>query len=147
YFLSADGQPWPVGHVLKNPDYAAVLRHVADKGADAFYHGQIAHDIVAAVRAHATPGDLSVADLAGYRARARDAVCGDYRGYRLCGAPPPSSGPLAVLQMLGILQHFPMDKLGPRSVEAAHYFAEAGRLAYADRGFYVGDPEFVRVPV
>ncbi|MDM9561305.1 gamma-glutamyltransferase [Bordetella petrii] len=146
YFLAPDGQPWPVGHVLKNPEYAEVLRRVADKGAAAFYHGDIAHDIVAAVRAHATPGDLSVADLAGYKARVREPVCGDYRGYRLCGAPPPSSGPLAVLQMLGVLEHFPMDKLGPRSVQAAHYFAEAGRLAYADRGFYVADPDFARVP-
>ncbi|CAM4058403.1 gamma-glutamyltransferase [Bordetella muralis] len=147
YFLDAEGKPWPVGHVLKNPDYAAVLSRVADKGPDTFYHGDIARDIVAAVRGHASPGDLSVADLAGYRARVRDAVCGDYREYRLCGAPPPSSGPLAVLQMLGILQHFPMNQLGPNSVQAVHYFAEAGRLAYADRGFYVGDPEFVRVPV
>lgn len=146
YFLAPDGQPWPVGHVLKNPEYAEVLRRVADKGAAAFYHGDIAHDIVAAVRAHATPGDLSVADLAGYKARVREPVCGDYRGYRLCGAPPPSSGPLAVLQILGVLEHFPMDKLGPRSVQAAHYFAEAGRLAYADRGFYVADPDFARVP-
>ncbi|OZI28303.1 gamma-glutamyltransferase [Bordetella genomosp. 7] len=147
YFLGPDGRPWPVGHVLKNPDYAAVLRRVADKGASAFYHGDIAQDIVAAVRAHATPGDLSVADLAAYRARTREPVCGLYRGYRLCGPPPPSSGPLAVLQMLGILEHFPMAKLGPRSVQAVHYFAEAGRLAFADRGFYVADPEFVRVPV
>jgi len=147
YFYAPDGQPWPVGHVLKNPDYAQVLRRVADKGADAFYHGDIAHDIVAAVRAHAVPGDLSVADLAGYRARVRDAVCADYRAYRLCGPPPPSSGPLAVMQMLGILQHFPMDKLGPQSVEAVHYFAEAGRLAFADRGFYVADPAFADVPV
>ncbi|CAM4220256.1 gamma-glutamyltransferase [Bordetella tumbae] len=147
YFLDAEGKPWPVGHVLKNPDYAAVLSRVADKGPDTFYHGDIARDIVAAVRGHASPGDLSVADLAGYRARVREPVCGNYREYRLCGAPPPSSGPLAVLQMLGILQHFPMDQLGPNSVQAVHYFAEAGRLAYADRGFYVGDPEFVRVPV
>ncbi|MBO9356347.1 gamma-glutamyltransferase [Bordetella petrii] len=147
YFFGPDGQPWPVGHVLKNPQYAEVLRKVADKGADAFYHGDIAHDIVAAVRAHAVPGDLSAADLAGYRARTREPVCGDYRAYRLCGPPPPSSGPLAVLQMLGILQHFPMDKLGPRSVETVHYFAEAGRLAFADRGFYVADPDFATVPV
>src|SRR5690606_16983915 len=104
YFLAPDGQPWPVGHVLKNLEYAEVLRRVADKGAAAFYHGDIAHDIVAAVRAHATPGDLSVADLAGYKARVREPVCGDYRGYRLCGAPPPSSGPLAVLQILGVLE-------------------------------------------
>lgn len=147
YFLDAEGNPWPVGHVLKNPDYAAVLSRVADKGPDTFYHGDIARDIVAAVRGHASPGDLSVSDLAGYRARVREPVCGNYREYRLCGAPPPSSGPLAVLQMLGILQHFPMNQLGPNSVQAVHYFAEAGRLAYADRGFYVGDPEFVRVPV
>jgi len=147
YFYAPDGQPWPVGHVLKNPQYAEVLRRVADKGADAFYHGEIAHDIVAAVRAHATPGDLSVADLAAYRPRVREAVCGEYRAYRLCGPPPPSSGPLAVLQMLGILQHFPMGRLGPDSVEAVHYFAEAGRLAFADRGFYVADPAFAKVPV
>ncbi|MBO1112539.1 gamma-glutamyltransferase [Bordetella petrii] len=147
YFYGPDGQPWPVGHVLKNPQYAEVLRRVADKGADAFYHGEIAHDIVAAVRAHATPGDLSVADLAAYRPRVREAVCGEYRAYRLCGPPPPSSGPLAVLQMLGILQHFPMARLGSDSVEAVHYFAEAGRLAFADRGFYVADPAFAKVPV
>lgn len=147
YFLNADGQPWPVGHVLKNPAYAEVLSRVADQGADAFYHGDIAQDIVAAVRGHASPGDLTVSDLAAYRAREREPVCGDYRQYRLCGAPPPSSGPLAVLQMLGILQHFPMRELGPRSAQAMHYFSEAGRLAYADRGFYVGDPAFVEVPV
>src|SRR3546814_9878063 len=86
---SSDLQLWPAGHVLKNPEYAEVLRRVADKGADAFYHGEIAHDIVAAVRAHATPGDLSVADLAAYRPRVRKAVCGDYRASRLCGPPPP----------------------------------------------------------
>jgi len=147
YFLDADGQPWPTGHLLKNPAYAAVLNRVAEKGADVFYHGDIARDIVAAVRGHAKPGDLSVADLANYRARVRDAVCGNYREYRLCGAPPPSSGALAILQMLGILEHYPMHQLGPRSVQAIHYFAEAGRLAYADRGFYVGDPAFVSVPV
>lgn len=147
YFLDADGQPWPVGHRLKNPDYAAVLKRVAEKGADVFYHGDIARDIVAAVRGHAKPGDLSVSDLANYRAQVRDAVCGSYHEYRLCGAPPPSSGALAILQMLGILEHYPMNQLGPQSVQAVHYFAEAGRLAYADRGFYVGDPAFVSVPV
>lgn len=146
YFLDANKQPWPVGQVLKNPEYAAVLSRVADKGADAFYHGDIARDVVAAVRAHPSPGDLSVSDMASYRAQVSNALCGDYGQYQLCGAPPPSSGTLAVLQMLGILQHFPMRELGPHSVQALHYFAEAGRLAYADRGFYVGDPKFVQVP-
>ncbi|MVW70103.1 gamma-glutamyltransferase [Bordetella sp. 15P40C-2] len=147
YFLDENGQPWPVGHVLKNPDYAVVLTRVADQGADAFYTGDIARDIVAAVRAHPSPGDLSVEDLATYRAQVRDAVCGDYRAYRICGAPPPSSGPLAILQMLGILEHYPMGQLGPRSAQAWHYFTEAGRLAFADRGLYVADPAFVDVPM
>ncbi|KAG0731338.1 hypothetical protein G6F23_015407 [Rhizopus arrhizus] len=74
------------------------------QGADAFYQGDIARDIVAAVHGHATPGDLSLADLASYRAKTRDPVCGAYRGYRLCGMAPPSSGPIAVLQMLGELE-------------------------------------------
>ncbi|WP_195843849.1 gamma-glutamyltransferase family protein, partial [Bordetella pertussis] len=117
------------------------------EGADAFYRGPIARDIVAAVRAHPTPGDLAEADLAGYRAVVREPVCGLYRGYRLCGAPPPSSGPLAVLQMLGELEQYPLARMRPGSVEAVHYFSEAGRLAFADRDFYVADPAFVDVPV
>lgn len=147
YFLNESGQPWPVGHRLKNPEYAAVLTLIAQQGADAFYAGELAHDIVAAVRGHPRPGDLSVKDLNDYRAQVRAAVCGDYHAYRVCGAPPPSSGPLAVLQMLGVLQHYPMRQLGANSAQAWHYFAEAGRLAFADRGFYVADPDFVDVPV
>ncbi|AWP86222.1 gamma-glutamyltransferase [Bordetella bronchiseptica] len=147
YFYGPDGQAWPVGHRLKNPEFAATLRSIAREGADAFYRGPIARDIVAAVRAHPTPGDLSEADLAGYRAVVREPVCGLYRGYRLCGAPPPSSGPLAVLQMLGELEQYPLARMRPGSVEAVHYFSEAGRLAFADRDFYVADPAFVDVPV
>ncbi|MFY0475283.1 gamma-glutamyltransferase [Achromobacter marplatensis] len=147
YFYAPDGTPWPVGHVLKNPQFAATLRAVAGRGADAFYQGDIARDIVAAVRGHATPGDLSLADLANYRAKTRDPVCGAYRGYQLCGMAPPSSGPIAVLQMLGELEQFPMASYAPGSVEAVHYFSEAGRLAFADRDFYVADPDFARVPV
>ncbi len=147
YFYGPGGEAWPVGHVLKNPDFARTLRAVAEHGADAFYQGDIARDIVAAVHGHAVPGDLSLADLAGYRARTRPPVCGAYRGYRLCGMGPPSSGPLAVLQMLGELEQFPMGRYAPGSVEAVHYFSEAGRLAFADRDFYVADPSFVPVPV
>jgi gamma-glutamyltranspeptidase len=146
YFLDNDGKPWPVGHVLKNPQLAEVLRIVARQGADAFYRGEIARDIVAAVRGHDVPGDLTEADLAGYQAKEREPLCGVYRAYRLCGMPPPSSGTLAVLQMLGVLQHYPMQRHGPGSVQAVHYFSEAGRLAFADRDFYVGDPDFVSVP-
>ena len=148
YFYDGRGRPWPVGHTLKNPAYAATLRSVAEHGPAAFYEGRIARDIVAAVARHPVPGDLSLDDLSSYRAQERSALCMPYKAvYTLCGAPPPSSGPLAVMQMLGILQHFPMDKLGPQSVEAVHYFAEAGRLAFADRGFYVADPAFADVPV
>ncbi|MFU1907266.1 gamma-glutamyltransferase [Bordetella avium] len=145
YFLDPKGQPWPVGHRLRNPEFAQLLRRIAAEGPDAFYQGQVAHDIVAAVRDHAQPGDLSEADLANYRALRREPICGRYRGYRLCGAPPPSSGPLAVLQILGQLQPFTLH--GAESLETVHLFAESGKLAFADRDFYVADPQFVNVPV
>ncbi|MGE6920090.1 gamma-glutamyltransferase [Achromobacter kerstersii] len=147
YFYAPDGAAWPVGHVLKNPEFARTLRAVAKQGADAFYQGDIARDIVAAVHGHATPGDLSLDDLASYRAKTREPVCGAYRGYQLCGMAPPSSGPIAVLQMLGELEQYPIATYAPNSVQAVHYFSEAGRLAFADRDFYVADPDFVNVPV
>lgn len=145
YFLDGQGKPWPVGHVLRNPEFARLLRRIAQEGPDAFYQGQVARDIVAAVRGHPQPGDLSEADLAGYRAVRREPVCGRYRGYRLCGPPPPSSGPLAVLQILGQLEPYRLS--GAQSLRTVHYFAESGRLAFADRDFYVADPQFVDVPV
>ncbi len=147
YFYDAQGEPWPVGHILRNPDLADTLTRIAREGPDAFYDGDIARDIVAAVAAHPVPGDLTLADLRGYRAIEREPVCMPYRVYRLCGAPPPSAGPLAVLQILGILAHTPIAQAAPTSPQAAHLFAEAGRLAYADRDAYVGDPDFVDVPV
>ncbi|MER1967757.1 gamma-glutamyltransferase [Castellaniella sp. GW247-6E4] len=147
YFYGPDGRPWPVGHVLRNPALADTLARIAREGPDAFYEGPIARDIVAAVAAHPVPGDLSLEDLRDYRALERAPVCMPYRVYRLCGAPPPSSGPLAVLQILGILAHTPIARAAPESPQAAHWFAEAGRLAYADRDAYVADPAFVEVPV
>lgn len=147
HFFDAGGRAWPVGHVLKNPEMAAVLHRVADEGPDAFYRGEIARDIVAAVRNHPQPGDLSEADLADYRAVVRAPVCGRYRGYLLCGPPPPSSGPMTILQMLGELEQYPIGGMKPESLQAVHYFSEAGRLAYADRDFYEADPAFVHVPV
>ncbi len=146
YFFP-NGQPAPVGHLLKNPAYAEVLRRVAQQGVDAFYEGEIAADIVAAVRAHARPGALATEDLQGYRALERTPVCDDYRGYRICGMGPPSSGAMAVLQMLGMLAQHRPDQMQPMSREAVHFFAEAGRLAYADRERYIADPAFVEVPV
>jgi len=121
--------------------YAATLRLLAEKGADAFYTGPIAEDLVRAVRS-----DMTLEDLARYRVVERDPVCGAYRGYRLCGMGPPSSGGIGVLQILGMLERTAFASATPGSAETVHLFSEAARLAYADRARHVGDPGFVRVP-
>ena len=128
-----------------NPEYGATLRAIATRGADAFYGGEIARDLAGAVRARG--GDLTLQDLAGYQALERDPLCGPYRQWRICSMGPPSSGGLAVLQILGILERTQFARAPPHSAAAVHWFAEAGRLAYADRALYVGDPAFVQVPV
>ena len=143
-FFQQDGKP---KSRIVNREYAATLRSIAREGADAFYRGAIAADIVRAVRSHAKPGDLTEEDLAGYRALEREPVCGPYRGRRVCSMGPPSSGGVAVLQILGILERTAFARAPPHSVQAAHLFTEAGRLAFADRARYLGDPGFVAVPV
>jgi gamma-glutamyltranspeptidase/glutathione hydrolase len=135
------------GPRIVNREYAATLRTLAQKGADAFYLGPIAADIVRAVRTHARPGDVTLADLASYRVEKREAVCGSYRGYRLCGMGPPSSGGIGILQILGLLERTGFAGAKPGSPEAVHLFSEAARLAYADRLRYVADPAFVRQPM
>jgi gamma-glutamyltranspeptidase/glutathione hydrolase len=136
------------GTLLQNPEFAATLRSLAAGGAKAFYSGPIADAIVGAVRTHPTnPGRLTLADLEAYTPKVRTPLCGEYRGYRLCGMPPPNSGAVAVLQTLGILQHFDVAALTPSSPEAVHLISEAYRLAFADRALYIGDPDFVPVPV
>jgi gamma-glutamyltranspeptidase/glutathione hydrolase len=146
YFYGADGKAKALGTVLKNPAFAATLRSIAEKGADAFYAGPTAQDIVATVTGHPTnPGDMTLADLAAYRIEERSAICGAYRVWRICGMGPPSSGAIAVQQMLGILETQNLARLGP-GAEAAHWFSEAGRLAFADRALYLADPAFIGVP-
>ena len=130
------------GARIVNPEYAATLRELASEGAGAFYRGPIAVAIVRAVAA-----DLTLADLAGYRVIERAPVCGGYRGYRICGMGPPSSGAAGVLQILGILERTAFERAAPGSAEAVHLFSEAARLAYGDRARYVGDPDFSPVPV
>lgn len=147
YFYDEQGVPWPPGHILKNKALAKVFRNLAKDGPQAFYQGPIAQNIVHAVASHATPGDLSLRDLAQYEALERRPVCAAYKVYTLCGAPPPSSGPIAVIQMLTILSHTSIAALPPGSLEAVHLFSEAGKLAFADRDVYVADPDFVDVPV
>lgn len=151
YFYDKDGQPWPVGHMLKNPALARTLREIARGGADAFYNGRIARDIAVKVASHpGNPGKLTAHDIAGYRAKVREPVCSDYKAWTVCGMPPPSSGGIAIAQMLGMLEtkdigaYPPVD--GVPDVRAIHLFTEAGRLAYADRNRYVADTDFVPLP-
>ena len=148
HFYHADGTTLQEGELYKDPEYAATLRKIAKDGPDGFYKGEIAQAIVDAV--HAAPknqGGMTLNDLASYQAKERPPVCGDYRQYNLCSMGPPSSGGIAVLQILGLLQRFPSEQLTPNTVSGAHLFAEASRLAYADRAQYLGDPAFVDVPI
>lgn len=151
YFYDKDGNPRPAGYILKNPELAKVLREIAAGGADAFYKGRIARDIEAKVKGHpVNPGGLTAADIAGYQAKVREPVCSDYKAWTVCGMPPPSSGGIALAQMLGMLETRDIRAFAPKDgelqAEAVHLFSEVGRLAYADRGRYVADTDFVPLP-
>ena len=147
YFYAGPGRPHPVGHVLRNPAFARTLSAIAAGGARAFYEGEIAQDVVATANLHPTTrGDLALADLAAYRVVVREPVCGAYRGYRVCGMPPPSSAGIALLQMLAFLEPFDVAAMGPASFWSVHFVSEAGRLAFADRGAFIADPAFVPPP-
>ncbi|WP_207267053.1 gamma-glutamyltransferase [Pseudomonas sp. GW101-3H06] len=164
YFLNTDGSPKAIGTRLKNPALAVVFQRIAKEGADALYKGAIAQEIVAKVQGHANPGSLSLSDLQNYRAKERAPLCTDYKRWQVCGMPPPSSGGIAVAQILGTLQALetrdkrfglapmkPVKTNAPAGIEptaeAVHLISEAERLAYADRAQYVADTDFVPVPV
>jgi len=147
-YYQEDGSALPVGTRLANPLFAQTLRQLANDGPQAFYQSDFARDIVAAIAARTgLADDLNVQDLAGYRARERRVICGRYRGYRICGMPPPSSAGVTLMQVLGLLERTSFAQQAPLSPLAVHFFAEAGRLAYADRRHYLADPDFVAVPV
>jgi gamma-glutamyltranspeptidase/glutathione hydrolase len=147
YFFP-NNQPVAEGSILKNPAYAATLKAIAAQGPDAFYKGELAKAISERVQtAPVNPGKLSVADLANYKVQQPEAVCLPYRVYKVCGMAPPSSGGIAVLQILGILQQYDLSKVTPDSVQATHILAQAAKLAFADRDRYLADPAFVAVPV
>ncbi len=165
YFFKPDGEVRDVGFNLRNPDYAAVLRKIAAEGSKGLLEGEVAAAIVKKVQSHPTnPGKLTMADLANYQAKKRVPICHDYaakgKDYRICGFPPPSSGAIAVGQILGILNNTPAATLplatgmggvpgttGPApSADWLHLYTEAARLAFADRGQYLGDPDFVQPP-
>src|SRR5262249_18192341 len=133
---------------LPTPDFADVLQLIATKGAGVFYGGQLVEDMVQAVRQHPTrPGDLTAADFAAYEAKQRQPLQSTYRGYTVYGMPPPSAGGIAVLQILGILEHSALQHYQPLAVDSVHLIAEAERLAYADRARYTADNDFLDVPV
>ncbi|PUE22329.1 gamma-glutamyltransferase [Limnohabitans sp. MMS-10A-160] len=154
FFFNTEGQAWPVGHVLRNPEYAHVLRRMAAEGSRALHEGPVAQAIVARSAQAPRPGALSLQDLRDYQAREREALCFDHmaqaRLYRICGFPPPSSGQIAIGQILGMLGHTSAQgaafSSGVPSPDFLHRYTEASRLAFADRAQYVADPDFVPAP-
>jgi gamma-glutamyltranspeptidase / glutathione hydrolase len=147
YFYNEDGSPKTAGTVLRNPELAAMLETIAQRGPDSFYVGPLAQALVNTVRsAPKNPSPMTVGDLASYDAKERAVLCGTYRGHRVCGMGPPASGAINVFQMLKQLERFDLRALGKDNPEAWHLFAESQRLAYADRDAYMADPDFVPVP-
>ena len=159
YFYQANGEPHAIGHVLRNPELAVVLQRIASEGVQAFYSGEVAEAMVRKVQQHpSNPGRLALSDLANYQAKERTPVCFDHaaasRVYRVCGFPPPSSGAIAMGQILGMLQHTPASLMSSptEAVDGApdprwlHLYTEASRLAFADRALYVADPDFAPAP-
>lgn len=147
-YFYPNGEPLAVGTILKNPALAASFQLIAEQGADAFYTGSIATQIVEAVQnSSQSPGLMTLDDLAQYEAKLREPVCSLYRVHTICGMGPPSSGATTVLQILGILENFPVGDWSPTSEAFVHHFTQASRLAFADRNRYLADSDFVDVPV
>lgn len=142
------GKAIEAGQILKNPAYAETLREMAADQGESFYHGAIAQDIAATVQsAKGNPGLLDTQDLAAYMIIERPPVCVLYRGFEVCGMGPPSSGGLTVGQILGMVEHYDLPAMGPDSAEAWRLIGDASRLAFADRGRYMADSDYVPVPV
>jgi gamma-glutamyltranspeptidase/glutathione hydrolase len=154
FYYQPDGRAWPIGHLLRNPEYAHVLRRIAKEGSRALHEGPVAQAIVQRTQAQPRPGSLSLQDLRAYQPKAREALCFEHsaqsRQYRICGFPPPSSGQIAIGQILDMLIH--TQAQGPElagglpSPDWLHRYTEASRLAFADRAQFVADPEFVSPP-
>ncbi len=145
-YYNTDGSPKEVGDHVVNPPLARMMQRLAEEGPRALYEGPVAEEIVARVRGNKRPGTLSMTDLSAYRAIKREPVCGPYRIWIVCGMPPPSSGGVAVLQALELLEPFKLAQDAPNNLRSLHLIAEASRLAFADRNRYIGDPAFIDVP-
>ncbi|MBO9461868.1 gamma-glutamyltransferase [Labrenzia sp. R5_0] len=144
-FYKTGGLPFVPGETLKQTDLAATLKLIADKGAAGFYTGEVAEKI--AQKVTASGGGMTTEDLAGYKPIWRNPVVGSYHGYEIASMPPPSSGGVHIVQILNMLQGYPLAEYGPNSADSIHVMAETMRRAYADRSKYLGDPDFVDVPV
>ncbi|AMN68814.1 gamma-glutamyltransferase [Psychrobacter sp. P11G5] len=143
-FFKPDGSAYQPGERLKQPELARSLKLIAAQGADGFYKGETATKLVKAV--NDAGGSMSLQDLANYEAIAREPVKGDYRGYEIVSMPPPSSGGIHIVQILNILEGYPLKDYGQNSAQTIHLMAEAMQLAYADRAEYLGDSDFIDVP-
>jgi gamma-glutamyltranspeptidase/glutathione hydrolase len=146
-YYNADGSPKKQGDTVVNPALADTMQLLADRGGDVLREGPIAEEMVARVRSHVRPGTLSLADLAAYKVVKREPLCGPYRAWTICGMGPPSSGGLAILQALAILEPFDLARDTPNDPRSLHLIAETSRLIFADRARYVDDPAFTPVPV
>ena len=151
FYYNENGEPLAVGDTLKNPALAEVLRRIAEQGSAAFYEGALAEDMVNRVQSHAVrPGSMTIEDVTGYQAVEREPMCTPWQQWEVCGFPPPSSGHITVMQILGMLDQQPLLEApldnGVSSSGWLHQFLEASRLAFADRGRYIGDPDFVDAP-
>lgn len=148
YFFDDQGRPLEAGHLLKNPDYAKSLKSIAEQGAKGFYQGPIATAIVDAVNwQNDNPGLLTLKDLENYQVKQRPAVCSAYHQYSICGMGPPSSGASTLGQIMGIAEHFPLEQWGPSDPQSWRIIGDASRLAFADRGKYLADSDYVEVPL
>ncbi len=144
-FFRKDGEPYDIGETWRQPDLAWTLRQIAKHGKEGFYGGEVARRIVAEMERGG--GLITLEDLSAYRAVERPPVRGGFRGYEVVSAPPPSSGGIHILQMLNILSGYDLAAMGHNSAAYLHHLTEAMKLAYADRSRYLGDPDFVEVPV
>ncbi|MDC0228039.1 gamma-glutamyltransferase [Alphaproteobacteria bacterium] len=147
YFLPND-IPLKSGNIHYNKQYTETLKTFAKDGSKVFYQGYIANDIVSTVNNSSfNPGVLSLKDLINYKIIERKPVCSKYRGYKICGMGPPSSGAITIAQILGIIENFDISKLGPKNPETWRLIGDASRLAFADRSLYMADSDFVDVPI
>ena len=147
HFYNANGSPKKEGENLKNPELALTLEKVAAHGADGFYKGSIASSIIASIsQSIKNPSGMNLSDIANYKAMKRDPLCSPYRIWLICGMPPPSSGGVTTLQILGLLQRFNFSNFEPMTLRPIHLISEASALAFADRNIYVADPDQIPVP-